>query len=219
MIEKGEEWGSPATSPPDHEITGDDRVLAAYVTHSPGRRVRFRPTPDSDLARAVGLDAGSDDASASGTELAMDALVLDDGTVAVNMAILGTAPDRLTRRSRQHEVEISVDGNLWFAGAATTVVVAVGQWLRGLDLIPRGHPGDGRVEVQAYQLRASERAEMRRRLAAGTHLPHPRILTRTARSVDILATVPMPLEVDGENRAPVTQLVARVKANAYRLLV
>ena len=34
-----------------------------------------------------------------------------------------------------------LDGRPWFAGPATTVVIAIGQFLRGLDVVPRGHPG------------------------------------------------------------------------------
>ena len=77
------------------------------------------------------------------------------------------------------------------------MVVATGQWLRGLDLVPRGHPGDGKAEVQVYRLRRPERRAMRRRLATGTHVPHPRIVTRTAVEIEIRAHRALPVEIDG----------------------
>ena len=40
----------------------------------------------------------------------------------------------------------------WFSERATTVVVLVGQYLRGADVSPRGHPGDGAAEVQVYAM-------------------------------------------------------------------
>ena len=99
------------------------------------------------------------------------------------------------------------------------IVVAVGQWRAGLDLVPRGHPGDGRVEVQAYGLRRGERRAMRHRLAAGTHLPHPRIATRTARAVEIGTNPAVALELDGAAGAATDRVVAAVRPAAYRLLV
>jgi hypothetical protein len=234
MIRKGQPWGRPATAPADFEVTGDDAALAAAVAGTPGARIRFRPTGASELARAVGLepaatetgapDPGATNSEASPapegmTELPMDVLAFADGTLAVNMVVLGTSPERLGRFARRTELRIRADNRVWFNDECTTVVLAVGQWLHGIDLVPRGHPGDGRVEIQAYRLRPSERRAMRRRLASGAHLPHPRIPTRTAHRIEIEAAAPVPLEVDGLAREPVRRLTAEVRADAYRLLV
>jgi hypothetical protein len=219
MVKKGEEWGQPTSSPPDCEVRGDDRALAAAVAHSSGALIRYEPDTSSDLARSVGLHPGAADAAATGRALSMDALAFPDGSVAVNMLIVGVPPDRLSRISRRREMEVVIDGTAWFAGTATTVVVAVGQWLRGADLVPRGHPGDGRVEVQVFRLGPAERRPMRRRLAAGGHLPHPRVLARTARSVTIESPRSLAVEVDGAAGTPVAHLTVAVRPNAYRLLV
>jgi hypothetical protein len=219
VIEKGKEWGRPATGPPDHDVAGSDRALAQVVAHAPGALVRFAPEVGSDLARAIGLERAAAGHGAGRTELPMDALVCDDGTVAVNMLVLGTAPDRLSRFSRSRAVRVTTDGRLLYEGAATSVVIAVGQWRHGLDLVPRGHPGDGVAEVQCYALRAGERAAMRRRLRTGSHLPHPRIVARTARRIEVVAAAPLPLEVDGEPGPALAALVADVRPAAYRLLV
>jgi len=218
VIQRGEPWGRPASSAPDLSVDGDDAALAAAVAAAPGALVAFRPGPGSDLARAVGLRPGSDPV-APGTELPVDAVRIAGDGLACNAVVLGVPPDRLGWASAARPLEIDVDGGPWFAGSATTVVIANGQFLRGADLIPRGHPGDGRLEVQVYELRRRERRAMRRRLAVGAHLPHPRIRARTARRVEIRAPHERALEVDGVRREPVRTLAAELVPGAFRLLI
>jgi hypothetical protein len=217
-VRKGEPWGSPATGPPDGVVTGDDAALAAWVLDHPDGLARFEPTAGSDLAASVGLQPGAAP-TGRGTVLPLDVLALDDGGVAVNMVVLGAPPDRLGRWTRSVAVDLEVDGHEWVAAPMTTVVVAVGQWWRGYDLVPRGHPGDGRAEVQAYRLGRRERAPMRQRLSAGTHLPHPRIDTRAARTVVVTADRPLPVVVDGVPAQARREVRLDVRAQAYRLLV
>ena len=222
MIRPGEEWGSPAESPPDLEVRGGDAALARAVVDAPGALIRFHPDETSDLARAVGLapatGLGTRDTLA--TELPLDVLTLADGTFACNVCIFGTAPDRLRWWSPACEVEVRLDGRPWFAGKATTVVIAIGQFLRGLDLAPRGHPGDGKAEIQVYELRRSERRPMRALLATGGHVPHPRIRQRTARTIELRAEPAMAAEVDGVARPDVTSATSiKVLPEAYRLLL
>ncbi|HEX4490470.1 MAG TPA: hypothetical protein VH914_04605 [Acidimicrobiia bacterium] len=218
-IAPGEEWGEPCADAPALTVEGDDGDLASAVRDAPiGALVRFVPAATSDLARALGLRAG---AEPRGVALPLDALDLGDGTLAVNAIVLGVPPDRLTALGRARPLTLALDGHDADAAVsrATTIVVANGQWLRGCDLVPRGHPGDGRAEVQAYRLRPGERAAMRSRLSTGTHLPHSRIVTRTARAVTVRTPRPWPFEVDGRLREPVTELHATVVPARFRLLV
>jgi diacylglycerol kinase family enzyme len=220
VIRKGEPWGSEASRPPDVEVEGDDAALARCVV-SDGRSplIRYLPSPGADLARAVGLAR----ASSGTTELTVDALevLADEGSPrsAVNAVTLGVPPDRATRWTRRRPFEVTVDGRAAWKGSATGVVVANGQFLRGLDIAPRGHPGDGRVEVQAYCLAPGERAAMRRRLATGTHVPHPRILERSGRQVDIVTASPEGVEVDGVAGGAARRLRITVVPGALRILV
>jgi hypothetical protein len=215
MIRPGEEWGTPANTPADVEVEGDDAALAKAFGAAPGALIRFIPSSTSDLALAVGLGPGEP----RGHALPLDVLELGDGTVAVNMCIFGTPPDRLRRSSPPLAVEIQLNGRPWFAGTATTVVIAIGQFLRGLDVVPRGHPGDGKAEIQVYELRRSERRPMRARLATGGHVPHPRIQQRTASVIGLRSRPAAPCEVDRAFRTPVTEITIRVLPGAYRLLV
>lgn len=214
-LRRGQPWGHPPTGPPDVEIAGDDADLADAAVRRPAGLVRFRPSPRSDLARALGL--GSD--ATGTTEVTIDALTLDSGVKAVNAIIVGRPPDRLRWTTRQASISITVDGRLWFEDPATTVVVASGQFVRGADLVPRGHPGDGWAEVQLYALARNERRAMRRRLSSGTHLPHPHIHTTRARHIEIETARVMPLEVDGRRKGRTRRVAVDLVPEAIRLLI
>jgi hypothetical protein len=203
----------------DFTVSGDDRALAAWVADHPGALLAFRPSATSDLARAVGLRADARGSVPGTTVVTLDALRLGDGDVAVNMVVVGTPPDRTTRFTRRLTVTLAVDGTPVATERATGIVVATGQYLRALDLVPRGHPGDGRLEVQVYRLRPNERRAMRERLPLGTHVPNPRITSRPGHHVELRGEEPFALEVDGEARSPVRALAVDIDPGAYRLLV
>jgi hypothetical protein len=215
-VSKGRPWGRPATGPADVEVVGSDADLAAAASERSGLRVAFRPTPSSDLARALGLAGGESRVA----EVPVDALRLGGATgMAVNAVVLGTPPDRLRWASRSAPIEVSVDGRTRFSGQAASVLVASGQYLRGADVVPRGHPGDGRAEVQVYELRPGERRAMRRRLPQGGHVPHPRIHEVVGHRVDVRAGRSLPLEVDGMRRGEVAELEVELIPGALWVLV
>lgn len=218
MIEKGRPWGRAARTGPDLEVSGDDADLAAAAAAAPGRLVQFRPSVTSDLGRAMGLGLESPDA----TEVAVDLLRVDTAAgsrLAVNAAVLGPPPHRLRAWHRAVDMVVEVDGRERFAGRATTVVVANGQFLHGLDVVPRGHPGDGRVEVHVYALRPGRRAAMRRRLPQGTHLPHPRIVQATGRHIVVRSRRELSLELDGHPLETAREVTLEVSPAALRLLI
>lgn len=220
MIKPGEEWGTPTTATPDVVVRGDDRALAAAVPDDPDVAPLVRFLHDgSELARAVGLASSAAEEPARGIALPIDAIVTDLGT-AVNLVVVGSAPVALRVWHRSQRLSVTVDGRIVHDGPATSVVVANGQFSGTADLAPRGHPGDGRLEVQVYALRPGERPAMRRRLATGTHLPHPRITTTTGRSVQITARDgAVPVAVDGRDAGRVERLSASVRHPALRLLI
>jgi hypothetical protein len=224
-IEKGKPWGSPAAGPADMIVDGDDVALAEAVARQPGARVAFVPAPTSDFARAVGLlGVGSlPDSLSASTELPCDALRVEfDGRelLSVNMVILGVAPDEQRWSSSSARVRVVIDTRVVHDGPALAVVVASGQYLRGNDVVPRGHPGDGRAEVQVYSLTRGERSAMRERLPLGVHLPHPRIRTASGRRIEVRAMgSARSLEVDGAVVGSVTDVAVTVVAAAFTLLV
>jgi hypothetical protein len=221
-IRPGRPWGTEEPGAPDLEVTGSDGMLAEVVARGvPDPLVRFAPGPGSDLARAVGLVPG---AAAVGMALPLDVLAVVTGEraeelVAVNGVVVGIAPDRLRAWHRPAGLSVEIDGKPVDAAAATSLVVMNGQYLRGLDVSPRGHPGDGVAEAQLYRLPAAARRPMRARLATGAHLPHPAITIRRARHVTVRATRPAVLEVDGVPAGRITDLELTLRPAAYRLLV
>lgn len=219
MIRPGDEWGTPTTAQADVRVRGDDRALAAVVVVGPTTPlIRFEPV-GSELARAVGLAEAPPDTGPPlrGIELPIDAIETSEG-VAVNAAVFGIAPGRLRSYHRRRPITVAIDGNTRFTGPATTVVVANGQFLDGADVVPRGHPGDGRLEIQVYALTPGERGAMRRRLPGGTHVPHPHITAVTGQSVKITADHPWSVVVDGHVAQRTSQFRATVIPSAFRLL-
>ena len=200
-------------------MRGGDTTLAAAVRDHPGARVEFQPDSTSDLARALGLH-GTGDAS---LELTVDALRIEaDGRelFAVNMVVVGVAPDRARWVTRSPGVRVRVDERVAHDGPATAVVVASGQYLRGSDVVPRGHPGDGRAEIQVYAVARGERAGVRGRLPQGVHLPHPDITQTTGRRVEIRADRgPLPVEIDGVVAPAAMQVTVDVVPGAFLLVV
>jgi hypothetical protein len=221
-IEKGKPWGRAAVGPADLTVEGDDAALAEVVARHPGARIAFVPAPGSDFARAVGL-LGASDRRTGATELPCDALRVEvDGRemIAVNMVVLGVAPDEQRWSSRSAHVRVVIDTRVVHDGAAVAVVVANGQYLRGNDVVPRGHPGDGRAEVQVYSLARGARGAMRKRLPLGVHLPHPRIRTGSGRRVEIHPVgSSRPLEVDGVAAGRASEVAVAVVPAAFTLLV
>ena len=215
MIRPGEPWGGAASGPATVTGAGGDADLAALVRDHLGARVGFRPDATCDLARAVGL---RDPADAT-VELPLDALDLADGGLAVNLVVSGDPPDRQTAWRRRRAVTVTVGERRVFDGRALGVVIANGQFRAGRDLVPRGHPGDGRLEVQVYALPPGQRRAFRARAASGSHLPHPAIVTAAGRHVRVVWARPAALEVDGRPRAPQAVVEATVRPDAYRLLV
>ena len=219
MIRPGEEWSRPAAGGPDVDVAGDDADLAAAVAARPGALVRFRPTPTSDVARAVGLPANSPVDAAAGREAPMDALRIEGNGLAANLVVVGTPPDALRRFARRFAVTVQVDDRPAWSGDATTVVVATGEFLRGFDLVPRGHPGDGRAEIQIYAVATRDHRALRARLRTGTHVPHPGITQTIGRRVEITCTRAAPLEIDSHRAGTASHLVVSVVPHAYRLLL
>jgi YegS C-terminal NAD kinase beta sandwich-like domain len=216
-VKPGDPWGEPVSGRADLEVRGGDADLARVLDTHQGVLVRFRAEPGSDLARTVGISASGD---LSGLAAPIDGLLVEPGGHAVNGVVLGTAPGRLRATTPSATVTVRVNGRSVAAGRATTVVIANGQFFDGLDVVPRGHPGDGRLEVQVYALRRGERRAMRARLPQGIHLPHPRITTTTGRQVEIhVERGRLPMTIDGRAHEPVADLTVTLLPAALRLLL
>ena len=140
--------------------------------------------------------------------------------LAVNMVVVGTPPDRAAAGSPAHaDLRVEVDGR---AGPRRSGHHGRGRQRpvpAGPDVVPRGHPGDGRAEVQVYAL-------PRGRAGAGCATGSPRVPTsRTPASpsapdgaVDVspAATAGSPLEVDGVAGPAADRVTVDVVPGAFR---
>jgi diacylglycerol kinase family enzyme len=90
------------------------------------------------------------------------------------------------------------------------------QYLGPLDLAPRSHPNDGRLDAlvldSAMPWRA--RVQSRRRARSGTHLPHPQLVASQAVSVVWSFDRPLPVRVDGVRWGSVRSIAIRVAPDA-----
>lgn len=248
-IQRGTPWEELSGDSDPRVVEGIDAELALAWHAEPDGVIEFRPDPSSDIARVLGTaatGAGRAGTPTRGPErqvVALDTMWCvakappstssrsidrrrersDTPTAefpAVGTVVLGTPPDRLGRLSRSFRARVAVDGREVYAGRTTTVVVASGEFLRGADLVPRGHPGDGRIEIQVYALDRRQRRVMRQRLRTSEHVPHPDVHQNAGRRVEV--TVPTgawPLEADAVPRAPASGLDVTVLPGALRLVL
>lgn len=225
-ITPGIEWSQPGDRAPDLHVHGGDSALAAAIAEARSRSISgdendaeraiplaaWTPSADAQLARALGIVPG---ATPSGRTVLLDALTvtLDGRTplLAVNAVVVGRPPHRVRWWHRRTVVDD--------AGSGWGAVVANGQFVDDFDVVPRGHPGDGRAELQVYAVEPAQRAQLRRRLRSGSHLPHPAIRQRPITTVMLAARRGAPVTVDGVDRGRVRSVEVRVDANAFRLVV
>lgn len=97
---------------------------------------------------------------------------------------------------------------------ASGMLVANGQYLGGLDVAPRAHPGDGKLDVLVFEGRATDIWRMIPRLGSGTHLPHPRVREMHPARLEIMSSGRLFGDGVDVARAP-----ARVAARPGRLRI
>jgi hypothetical protein len=202
-IRPGDSWGARVPRPDGLLAASSDAEFARLALGADRPPVRL---VGGDLARTLGLGAGTVEAGDTVLELPIDVIdVTADGVDHVSCA-------HVVARPPAHR------GGWWF-GPLTVVMNA--QFRGAWDVAPRGHPNDGRVEVLEVTdgLSIRERLAVRRRLALGTHLPHPAIRTRSVRAATFEFARPMTLQVDGASVGAVRSLAVRVRADAVHAYV
>ena len=229
-IRPGDSWGTPTDSAPDFVVVGSDGDLARSIQSWPHRNplVSFEPNNESDLAKSLGLSALRESALNSGVATtkisaqidAIEYKIAGKTNLAMNAIEVGVSPLVLRATSRSKEISVTINGRRFFNGLASGVVVANGQFIGAADLVPRSHPGDGRLEIHIYSLKAGERSAMRRRLATGSHLPHPRITTGSGARVRIeIKGGAWPIRADSELAGRSGRIEFEVQSPAARLLL
>jgi hypothetical protein len=159
-IKRGEPWGEVVERPRVLVEAPDDAAVAAHLA---GRDPRPVLVTGGDLLRTLGGRAADGRVRRYPVDLLR---VVLDGTTEVP-AVAHVVVRRPGRRGWWR-------GPLW----AACNVGAIGPW----DVAPRAHPDDGRLDVVhvAASMSLRARAQARRRLRTGSHLPHPDIAVSRA---------------------------------------
>jgi diacylglycerol kinase (ATP) len=179
---------------------GDARFDLGLVQWADGRRRWF----------AISAGAGFDAAVARRAQS-----VRARGTLPYLAAVVASV-----KQHRPIETMLELDGVREPSIPVTAVVAANGRWFGGgMKIAPQADVADGLLDVVV--LGALGRLELLRWLPTiypGTHVRHPRVSVRRARSLRIETAVPLPTHVDGEpiGTTPVT---VSVDPGALRLRV
>jgi len=199
VIRRGEPWGE-AGPAPDGLVVVEGDVAARRVVEEARRA--GEPIPPlglagGDLARTLGARGGAD--RFAGGELVQ--APVDLGSVLVD--------------GRQHwfVAHLVVRGS-WWRGRIVAAMNA--EFLGAWDVAPRGHPNDGRLDVLDVDaaLGLGDRLKARRRLPAGTHVPHPRIRQSRVTAVQVDLDRPTAVWLDGERLGEARRLSIRVEPDA-----
>lgn len=200
-MRRGETWGEPGTLPSEGVVVQSDaearRVLEA--ARRAGRPYPALGLAGGDLCRTLGgRGDGARLRSGPAARFAVDVgEVLLDGRLHLFVA------------------HVVARDPLWLRA----FVVMNAEWLGGLDLGPRAHPGDGLLDIYEARLRPGDLPAVRRRARTGTHLPHPRIGERRAPAVQVGFGRPRWVWLDGERVGRARNLSVRVSPAAAVVVV
>ena len=195
-VRPGSAWGEVVATPSGALDVHGDAELAAAIERGEPRPLVVR---GGDLHRIAGSHAGSDTVVRAPIDILR---VTADGTPMTAVAhILVRRPGRLG----------------WLRGRVVAAMNAehIGRW----DVAPRAHPNDGRFDLVdvAAEMSLRDRLRASRRLATGTHVPHPRIASRRSREETFTFDRPMGLWVDGVARGTVRSLSVCVVPDAAEI--
>ena len=200
-IRRGRNWGSPGELPDGGMIVTSD-AEARQVIEEARRRGEPLPTlglAGGDLCRTLGGSGDLARLQEGGSLLACDlGSVLLDGRIHWFTAHL-------------------IARHTWLRGR--TLVVMNAAFLGDWNLGPRAHPGDGLVDISDADLTLRQRLAAWRRLASGTHVPHPDIATSRVGSFSTTFERPVPVLLDGVAAGKAQTLTIRVEAEALSVIV
>jgi len=105
------------------------------------------------------------------------------------------------------------------AGWRHAFIAANAPWVGELNVAPRAHPGDGRVDVVEWDLNWRSARHVLARMRQGAHLPHPGIAVSSATAVDVAFRRPRRVWVDGVAAGRARVLTVAIERDALRVVV
>ena len=203
-VAKGEPWGESGTLPDDGVVYAKDCDAARAVQYTRARGLE-RPQmglTGGDLWRTLGAPLGGIERLRNGPATRV---TVDVGWVTIDGA----------------EMEHCFVAHCVARTPMWSQVLAVmnAQWLGEWDVAPKGHPGDGWLEVTEAALGWADRRKVRERIHTGTHLPHPSIRTTRIRESEFEFGRPLRLYLDGSAFPKVRRLKVRIEPASLTVLV
>lgn len=196
-IKRAGEWGVVVPTPSGALAVGSDAELAEALERREPRALVVR---GGDLHRAVGARRDP----ATSLRVPIDVLRVEaDGQTFLAVAHVVVGPPAWLGW-----------WTAWRGGRLLAVMNA--EHIGAHDVAPRAHPNDGRFDVVEVSAAMPARARLQawRRLATGTHVPHPDITTRRGVDEQFCFAPPGALRVDGRDRGLVRSLSVRVEPDA-----
>lgn len=198
-IRKGEPWGVLQPVPSDLTVVADDRALGEHLSRlrAAGSDLGVVGVRGGDLARTLG----------GGTP----GRLVHDG-VRATVDLLRVCVDGEHRWAAAHVV----CGQWWFGEAA---IFMNAQFRGSLDLAPRSHPNDGRVDLLHMQpsMTLQQRWQAHRRARSGTHVPHPHLTSASRASFHLDFVRPLWVYLDGARWKRTRMIEVDVESDAYHL--
>ncbi len=116
---------------------------------------------------------------------------------------------------------VRIDGDLWFAGDLSCLLVGnVGSLFGGMTVFPDARPDDGRLDVGVVTAKGViSWVRAFTRLAFGAPDRSPFVRTTVARRIDVRLDDPVPYELDGGARAERKKLKIKVRPGTIRVAV
>ena len=195
-IERGEAWGWAGALEPGGHTVDTDAAAALIIGGAVSGGLTSPPVglTGGDLWRTCGGTARRSPGSDSARHLPVDlGRVVVDGTVRYFVAHV------IARRRG------------WWGEDQILVMNAA--WHGDLNLGPRSHPNDGRLDVTVGGLPPGQRRTATAKARSGTHLPHPSL--RTTRTANFETELPnLTVYVDGVAMGRARQLRVDLIADA-----
>jgi len=196
-IGKGTDWGVEGEVPADVVVCGSDRALSVAVGNG-----RDAVVVGGDMALTIGASVAPG-IGGVGRRLPIDLMDVE-----------------LVRRGRHHAIvassHVMIRGVRRRGGRLRGEVYWImnAQYHDGRDLVPRGHPNDGRLEVLSVDPRMGPRQRLIawNRSRTGRHLPHPCLSVRSTNEIVIECDGAV-VVVDGVRAGRADTVNVRVRAD------
>jgi diacylglycerol kinase (ATP) len=155
----------------------------------------------------------------------LDALMIRDADGVLKNR-LGRAAYILTgakniRAALRIETRVSIDGDKWFKGKASCVLVAnVGKVMGDIAAFPEAQPDDGLLEIGVVTAKGFwQWSRTLAKTASGKAESSPFVETARGRKFDVRFAEPIPYELDGGDRKKTRRLRVKVRPAAVTVCV